>query len=85
MVILIDIVVFYVYFLNVEINLGQYYIIVYDYVMMNFGNGYSKYIGVFIVLKIGMYVFFWIIMVDLYLYFLIELIYNSVRVGIVFV
>lgn len=82
---MVDVVVFYVYFINIEINLGLYYVIVYDYVVMNFGNGYNKYFGVFIVLKVGMYVFFWIIFVNLNFYFLIEFVVNSYWVGIVFV
>lgn len=84
-IVMVDVVVFYVYFINIEINLGLYYVIVYDYVVMNFGNGYNKYFGVFIVLKVGMYVFFWIIFVDLNFYFLIEFVVNSYWVGIVFV
>lgn len=80
-----DIVAFYAYLSNAEINPGQHHIIVYDHVMTNSGNGYSKHTGAFTAPKTGMYVFSWTTMVDPHSYFPIELIHNSVRAGIVFV
>lgn len=80
-----DIVAFYAYLSNAEINPGQHHIIVYDHVMTNSGNGYSKHTGAFTAPKTGMYVFSWTTFVDPHSYFSIELINNSVRAGIVFV
>lgn len=47
------------------------YILWFDIVKINIGNGYYLVIGVFIVLVIGVYVFMWIIWVDVYNYYII--------------
>ncbi|XP_052694353.1 complement C1q-like protein 3 [Crassostrea angulata] len=80
-----DVIAFYAYLTNAEINPGAHHIIVYDHVITNSGNGYSKHSGSFTAPKAGMYVFSWTTFVDPHSYFPIELIHNSVRAGIVFV
>lgn len=47
------------------------YILWFDMVKINIGNGYYLVIGVFIVLVIGVYVFMWIIWEDVYNYYII--------------
>lgn len=79
------VIAFYAYLTNAEINPGAHHIIVYDHVITNSGNGYSKHTGSFTAPKAGMYVFSWTTFVDPHSYFPIELIHNSVRAGIVFV
>lgn len=43
------------------LNFGNLRILVFDVIFINEGNGYNYYVGVFIVLCIGFYVFIWII------------------------
>lgn len=61
-----SVVVFYVYMLIIESNFSIYYIIIYDYDVINIGNGYNRYFGIFIVFVDGVYVFFWIIFMFVY-------------------
>lgn len=73
-----SVVVFYVYMLIIESNFSIYYIIIYDYEVINIGNGYNWYFGIFIVFVDGVYVFLWIIFMFVFgEYMLIELILNS--------
>lgn len=53
-------------------------------VKINIGNGYYLVIGVFIVLVIGVYVFMWIIWVDVYNYYIIQLMKNIEGVDVVY-
>lgn len=53
------VIAFYAYLTNAEINPGAHHIIVYDHLMANSGNGYSKYTGAFTAPRQGMYVFSW--------------------------
>lgn len=55
---------FYVYVLCDLNNFGGGYIIVFDVEMMNFKNGYNKYIGVFMVFVDGFYLLIWVIRVE---------------------
>lgn len=80
-----DVIEFYAYLTNAERNPGQDHVIVYDHIMTNSGNGYSKHTGAFTAPEEGMYVFSWTTFEDPRSYFPIELIHNSVRAGIVFV
>lgn len=40
-------------------NLGDVYIFICDMVLIDVGNGYNRYMGVFIVFVGGFYVFIW--------------------------
>lgn len=53
-------IVFYVLMLSNEFNVGIYYLFIFDYELFNVRNGYYFYLGVFIVLESGIYVFMWI-------------------------
>lgn len=53
-------------------------------VKINIGNGYYLVIGVFIVLVIGVYVFMWIIWMDVYNYYIIQLMKNIEGVDVVY-
>lgn len=59
--ILNGIIVFFVYMIYNLLNFGNLRILVFDVIFINEGNGYNYYVGVFIVLCIGFYVFIWII------------------------
>lgn len=62
MVVLVDVVVFYIYFIKIERNVGLCYVIVYVNVIINFGNRYNKYFGVLIILEVDKYVLFCILL-----------------------
>lgn len=46
----------------IEIGFGIYYIIIYDNEVINIGNRYNIFFGIFIVLVDGVFVFLWIIL-----------------------
>lgn len=78
------VVVFYVYF---EFYYGykffSYIIFVFDMIYINDGNGYSNDDGIFIVLRIGVYVFYWLIIVDVYFWVSVEIVVNGILIGCV--
>lgn len=61
-------------------SFGNLWILIFDVIFMNEGNGYNYYMGVFIVLRIGFYVFMWIIWVG-YFYLNIQFIVNGLIYG----
>lgn len=62
--------------LVIENSFSVYYILIFDKVCINVGNGYNGVIGIFILLKEGIYVFNWVIWMYLVEYF-IELMLNN--------
>nr|XP_022301740.1 heavy metal-binding protein HIP-like isoform X1 [Crassostrea virginica] len=80
-----DVIAFSAFLTNKEINPGAHHIIVYDHVLTNSGNGYSKHTGAFVAPRAGFYVFSWTTFANPGSYFPIELTVNSARAGIVFV
>lgn len=58
-------------------------IFVFDIVQINDGNGYNNYDGVFIVLRIGVYVFYWLIKIDVYFWVSVEIVVNGIFIGCV--
>nr|XP_022297763.1 uncharacterized protein LOC111107086 [Crassostrea virginica] len=80
-----DVIAFYAYLTTSEINPGAHHFVVYDHVVTNSGNGYSKHTGAFVAPRTGFYVFSWTTFVDPHSYFPMELTLNSVRAGIVYV
>lgn len=67
----------------VEISFGVYYIFIFDRIWINVGFGYNNSIGVFIVLREGIYVFIWVIRMVIVEY-LIELLINDDIFGVIF-
>lgn len=67
----------------VEISFGVYYIFIFDRIWINVGFGYNNNIGVFIVLREGIYVFMWVIRMVIVEY-LIELLINDDIFGVIF-
>lgn len=53
-------VVFFLYMDYDLLILSFDYILVFDVFLMDIGNYYNKFIGIFIVLYLGIYVFIWI-------------------------
>lgn len=81
----VESVVFYVYFLFFFILvIFLYYILVFDKVIINVGNVYYIYMGIFIVLRLGFYVFIWIIRLWGYWYYNIEFFVDNNIVYIIF-
>lgn len=56
--------------------MGVFYILVFDIVVINVGNGYYSIMGVFLVFEIGVYVFSWFMWLFNGEYYRVELIYN---------
>lgn len=79
------VIAFYAYLTNAEINPGAHHIIVYDHLMANSGNGYSKFTGAFTAPRQGMYEFSWTTFADPQTYIPIELTHNNTRAGIIYV
>lgn len=63
---------------------GIKYIILFDMVIINKGNGYYFSIGVFIVFEFGYYVFIWIVCMIFGFEYLLELVVNSLVKGVLF-
>lgn len=59
-IVIIGVVVFYVYMSYIEFNFGFYYIIIFDVFVINLGNGYNYFSGIFSVFIFGVCVFIWI-------------------------
>lgn len=59
----------------------MYYILKFDMVLLNKGNGYKVFDGIFIVFMFGIYVFSWLFMFDVYVNVFIELIKNVDVIG----
>lgn len=72
-----DVIAFYAYLTNTESNPGAHHIIVYDHVVTNSGNGYSKFTGAFTAPRAGMYVFSWTTFINPSSNFPIELTHND--------
>lgn len=81
MFLFVELVVFYVYMLKFEFILSNYYLFIFDVLKINFGNGYNKFSGIFVVLFVGVYVFIWIININFYGVYWINLMVNNVIVG----
>lgn len=62
-----------------------YYILKFDVVLLNKGNGYNVFDGIFIVLVLGMYVFMWLFMLEVYGYVYIEFMKNFDIIGMWYV
>lgn len=77
-------VVFYVYLFFDVFVFVVYYIILFDIVIINVGNVYYFYMGIFIVFRFGFYVFIWMIRLYGNVYFMMELVVNNVVVNWIF-
>lgn len=80
-------VVFYVYNYNygVFFYLFSYIIFVFDFIKINDGNGYNNSDGIFMVWRIGVYVFYWLVMIDNDFWVSVELVVNEILIGCVVV
>lgn len=81
----IDGIGFYVYMFKDEFDFWGYYILVYDVMLINFGNGYNRNIGVFIVFWDGFYFFMWFIWVVCLYVYMIDFIINERIMGSMYV
>lgn len=66
-----DVVVFCVYMSIIEVSLSCYYILVFDDVKINIGFVFNRILGMFIVLIDGIFVFIWIIFLDIFSYIIL--------------
>lgn len=80
-IVIVGVVVFYVYMSYIEYSFSNYYIIIFDIFVINLGNGYNYFSGIFSVFIFGVYVFFWIIVDFMVGYVFFEFVVNVDVVG----
>ena len=79
-----EVIAFYAYLTTSENNPGEHHVIIYDHVVTNAGNGYSKHTGAFVAPRAGVYVLTWTTFACGSSYFPVELTVNSTPIGTVF-
>lgn len=84
LIILSDVIGFYVIMFKQMDNLGDVYIFIFDMVLIDVGNGYNRYMGVFIVFVGGFYVFIWFLCLIGNEYYSVQLYVNNVVCGLVY-
>lgn len=79
-----SVVVFYVYVFQKILSLSSYFILIFDMIIINVGDSFYYYFGIFFIFCIGFYVFIWLFRLQNDVYVLIEFVVNNVVKGLVY-